>query len=150
MIIEEGVDGDEVSCGVLGAPGAAGYRLSPLKYSATRRNWLDFDAKYAAGRPLSVIPAPLSPEQTAQVTRVARQVAVAFRIDGMARVDFFVEHGTERLLLNEVNTLPGFTERSSFPRMWAAEGLSMLDLIDELCSLAQARHRRRRASGADQ
>ena len=78
-----------------------------------------------------------------EVRRLAVAAATALRVDGMARVDFFYEEGGRGLLLNEVNTIPGFTPISMYPKMWAATGVAYPQLIDALVDAGRARHRNR-------
>lgn len=104
----------------------------------------DYNAKYVSGNSGLIIPADLPPETAATV----RQIAVeAFRIldcAGMARVDFFVERETNRVLLNEINTIPGFTQISMYPKLWEASGVTYRQLVDRLIELAQERHQQKK------
>jgi D-alanine-D-alanine ligase len=90
-----------------------------------------------------VIPAPLSEDETAEVRDLACRAYRAMRCEGMARVDFFFEEGGRGFLVNELNTIPGFTPGSMYPKLWEATGLAYPDLIDELVRLAVERHDRR-------
>jgi D-alanine-D-alanine ligase len=103
----------------------------------------DYDDKYVDGTCDLLVPAPLDGTQTARVRDLALQAFRALRCDGLARVDFFLEEGGRGFLLNEVNTIPGFTPVSMYPRLWEASGLSYPELIDELVRLAVERHERR-------
>ena len=123
-------DGDELRVSVPGeiVPGAAFY---------------DYEDKYDDGADL-LIPAPLPDDAVAEMTELARRAYRVLRCDGMARVDFLWEDpavGGRGPLINEVNTIPGFTPISMYPKMWAATGLAYPDLIDELAQLALRRHR---------
>jgi D-alanine-D-alanine ligase len=104
----------------------------------------DYDDKYRDGTAQLLIPAPLPDEVTAEVRSLATRAFEALRAEGLARVDFFYEEGGRGLLLNEINTMPGFTPVSMYPRLWEATGLSYAQLIDELVDLALERHARRR------
>lgn len=86
------------------------------------------------------IPAALSPAHTAEAQAIARDIFVALECEGMARVDLFLDKGTNKFIFNEVNTLPGFTKISMYPKMWEASGLSYMELLDKLIELAEARH----------
>ena len=88
----------------------------------------------------TVIPANLSPEQTAEMQRLAVECYRAVECEGMARVDFLLETATGRLYINEINTIPGFTSISMYPKMWEHSGLAMPKLIDRLIELALERH----------
>jgi D-alanine-D-alanine ligase len=100
----------------------------------------DYEDKYQDGAAELLIPAPLDAELTARFQDLAVQAFTALRADGMARVDFFYEEGGRGPLLNEINTIPGFTPISMYPKLWAASGLAYPDLIDELVRLALERH----------
>ena len=107
------------------------------------RDFYDFDDKYLAGTADLRIPAQLDPGQVAEVQALAVAAFRALRVDGMARVDLFYEADGRGFLLNEVNTIPGFTPISMFPRLWEASGLPYAELVDELVRLALERHHRR-------
>ncbi len=106
-----------------------------------KREFYDYDAKYAndSGTDL-VVPADLSPEVTRQIQELSVRAFRAVDACGMARVDFFLERATHRVLLSEINTIPGFTAVSMYPKMWEASGLPYADLIDRLIQLALERH----------
>ena len=87
-----------------------------------------------------VVPAPVREEITQEIRRIASTAYEAIDAAGMARVDFFLERGTDRLLLNEINTIPGFTSTSVYPKLWAASGLPYEELLDRLIQLALERH----------
>ena len=103
----------------------------------------DYADKYEDGAE-ALIPAALDEAETAEVQALALRAYRALRAEGMARVDFFYEKGGRGFLLNEINTIPGFTPISMYPKLWQASGLSYPDLIDELVRLAIERHGRRR------
>ena len=131
VLIEAAIVGREVELGVLSGP--EGVRVSvPAEIRlAGDHEFYDFDAKYLAGATELDCPALLSAEVTAQLTELAARAFLALDCEGLARVDFFVpEHGLP--VLNEVNTMPGFTPTSMFPRMWAASGLDYPALVDHL------------------
>jgi D-alanine-D-alanine ligase len=145
VVVEEAIAGREIEVAVLG-------NLEP-KASVPGEivpgaEFYDYADKYLDDGSQCIIPAPLSPEATDEVRRLAVQVFRLLRCDGMARVDFFYEvdeHGRGRgFLCNEVNTIPGFTPISMYPKLWIASGLSYPTLIDELVQLALDRHARRR------
>ena len=103
----------------------------------------DFEDKYFAGTAGLAAPADLGPDEVAEVQRLALAAYRALRVDGMARVDLFYEEDGRGFLVNEVNTIPGFTPISMYPRLWEASGLSYMRLVDELVRLALERHQRR-------
>ena len=104
----------------------------------------DYDDKYVDDGARLSAPADLPPEAVDDVRALALRAFEALRCEGMARVDFFWEENGRGFLCNEVNTIPGFTPISMYPRMWAATGLDYAGLIDELVQLALERHARRR------
>jgi D-alanine-D-alanine ligase len=87
-----------------------------------------------------VAPAPIPDEIAQEIRRIARAAFEAIDAAGMARVDFFLERGTDRLLLNEINTIPGFTPTSVYAELWATSGLPYEELLDRLVELALERH----------
>ena len=140
VVIEQGIDGREIEVGVLGnrEPQAS----VPGEIVASHE-FYDYEDKYVDGACDLLVPAPLDEAESAEVRRLAVRAYQALRCDGLARVDFFLEPGGRGFLVNEVNTIPGFTPVSMYPRLWQASGLSYPDLIDELVSLAVERHERR-------
>jgi D-alanine-D-alanine ligase len=137
MIIEEGVDAREIELSVLGNDDPVASVPGEIIPGA---DFYDYKDKYFDGQSASRIPADI-PAELAQEIR--RQAIVAFKaIDGagMARCDFFLEKGTNRILINEVNTIPGFTRISMYPKLWEATGISYGDLCDRLIGLALERH----------
>jgi D-alanine-D-alanine ligase len=104
------------------------------------KDFYDYDDKYLLEKAETVIPANLSPEQTAELQGLAVKCYQAVECEGMARVDFLLETATSRLYINEINTIPGFTSISMYPKMWEYSGLAMPALIDRLIELAVERH----------
>jgi D-alanine-D-alanine ligase len=94
----------------------------------------------------TVLPADLTEEQMREVQRLAVACYQAVECEGMARVDFLMETATGKLYINEINTVPGFTSISMFPKMWEAAGIPYAELIDRLIELALERHRERQAT----
>src|ERR1700678_3388409 len=137
VIVERGITGREFECAVLGNnnPIAA----TPCEILPSR-DFYDYDDKYLLDQAQTVIPANLSPEQTAEMQRLAVQCYRAVECEGMARVDFLLETATNQLYINEINTIPGFTSISMYPKMWEYSGLAMPKLIDRLIELALERH----------
>ncbi|MGE3620030.1 MAG: D-alanine--D-alanine ligase family protein [Acidimicrobiia bacterium] len=109
----------------------------------TSHEFYDYEDKYLDGTSRAVVPADLPEAVAAEVRALAVEAFTALRCDGMARVDFFYEADGRGVLVNEVNTIPGFTPISMYPQLWAASGLPYPDLLDELVRLALARHERR-------
>ena len=140
IVVEEGIDGREIELGVLGNDEP---RTSLPGEVVSSHEFYDYEAKYIDGTCELVVPAPLDEATTERVQALGVRAYRALRCDGMARVDFFLEEGGRGLLVNEVNTIPGFTPGSMYPLMWQASGLAYPDLVDELVRLAVERHQRR-------
>ncbi|MCX6626959.1 MAG: hypothetical protein NTW28_04940 [Candidatus Solibacter sp.] len=92
------------------------------------------------------VPALLPAERTAEVRRLAVECYLAVECEGMARVDFFLEKATDRLYINEINTIPGFTSISMYPKMWQHSGIGFGELLDRLIALALDRHNLKKAT----
>ncbi|MGE5248744.1 MAG: D-alanine--D-alanine ligase family protein [Bacteroidota bacterium] len=103
------------------------------------REFYSYESKYVDGTSQLVIPAPLSAEAARQITAAAIKAFKAIDCSGMARVDFFVEKDTDRVYLNELNTIPGFTRISMYPKLWEASGMPYRELVDRLIDLALQR-----------
>lgn len=137
IIVEEGVNAREIEVSVLGNDDPIASLPGEVIPGA---EFYDYKDKYFDNQSSTRIPADLPPEVAEEIRR---QALVAFKaIDGagMARVDFFLEKGTNRILINEVNTIPGFTRISMYPKMWEATGISYSELCDRLIQLALERH----------
>ena len=138
IIVEAGVDAREIEVSVLGneEPEVS----VPGEIVAPEHEFYDYEAKYTEGGMQLHAPAQV-PEGTAEeLRRVAHTAYTSIDAAGMARVDFFLERGSGRLLLNEINTIPGFTPTSVYPKLWAASGLPYDRLLDRLIQLALERH----------
>ncbi len=142
VILERGITGREFECAVLGNqdPVAA----VPCEILPSRE-FYDYDDKYLLDQAMTVIPADLSPAQTAEMQRLAVECYRAVECEGMARVDFLLETATNQLYINEINTIPGFTSISMYPKMWEYSGVPMPKLIDRLIELALERHAAKRS-----
>lgn len=145
VIVEAGADGEEIEISVLGNEQLEVSQPGRLEFE---NDWYDFDAKYESGGMRLLAPAPvgeaLEIELASMATRVFRLAGCA----GMARVDFFVEHDAEggppKVLVNEINTIPGFTSTSVYAKLFEVSGLPYGELLDRLLDLAIERHRRER------
>jgi D-alanine-D-alanine ligase len=142
VLIEEAVVGREVECAVLGNLEPRASVMGEIKPKA---EFYDYDDKYSGDGAELVIPADLPTAVSDDARALAVRAFHAVRAEGFARVDFFYEEGGRGLLLNEVNTIPGFTPYSMYPQLWAATGLPYAELIDELVRLAVERHDRKAA-----
>jgi D-alanine-D-alanine ligase len=136
-IVEAASSGTEVECSVLGD---LVVRASPPGEIVLHSEFYDYAAKYQEGGMTLVVPARISAAAAAEVARIATTAFARAGASGLARVDFFVEG--DRVLLNELNTMPGFTSTSVYAKLWQAGGLTYPALIEELCGLAIERHAR--------
>jgi len=141
IVFEENVVGRELECAVLGNRTPRASVVGEVRPGA---EFYDYDDKYEDGAEL-LIPAPISPPMSDELRELAVRTFRALRCEGMARVDFFWEEDGRGPLVNEVNTIPGFTPISQYPKLWEASGLPYARLIDELVALALERHERRSA-----
>jgi D-alanine-D-alanine ligase len=138
IIVEEGIDAREIEVSVLGNEDP---EVSvPGEIVIKENAFYDYEAKYVEGGMELLAPAPIPDETAQEIRRVAHTAFEAIDAAGMARVDFFLERGTDRLLLNEINTIPGFTPTSVYAELWATSGLTYEDLLDRLIDLALERH----------
>jgi D-alanine-D-alanine ligase len=138
VLVEKGVEAREVEVAVLGNDEP---EASVPGEIAPDREFYDYESKYAAeSRTELLIPAPLEPAATEEVRRLAVAAFQAVDAAGYSRVDFFVERATGRLLVNEINTIPGFTSISMYPKLWEASGLGYGDLLARLVGLGLERH----------
>ncbi|MCP9493695.1 MAG: D-alanine--D-alanine ligase [Pyrinomonadaceae bacterium MAG19_C2-C3] len=141
IIVEEGLDVREIECAVLGNDEPEASLPGEYIVHDEAAKFLDYAEKYSnTGHNEFVTPAPLSSELQTQVQTMARTAFRAVDGAGLARVDFFLRRDTNELLINELNTMPGFTDTSGYPKMWAASGLSFPNLVDRLITLALERH----------
>jgi len=144
VLVEEFVAGTEVECGVLGNLGGPEPPLaSVVGEIVPHAEWYDYAAKYDEGGSDIVVPARIPDEIAARVQTLAVDSFVATECEGMARVDFFVRDDGE-VVVNELNTIPGFTATSVYARLFEASGIPYADLLDRLIELALERHERRR------
>ncbi len=139
IIVESAVKAREIECSVLGNDEPAASVCGEIVPSG---EWYDYNAKYVDDRSELLIPAPIEPHQQAEIQRIAVE---AFRIldcCGMARADFFLCKQTGTIYLNELNSIPGFTTISMYPKLWEASGLPYPDLLDRLVELGFERRRK--------
>ena len=136
LLVERAVHGREVEVSVLGNDEPLASLPGEVTYDG---EWYDYATKYAEGQARLTVPAPVTPEQTGRFQELAVAAFRAIDCAGMARVDFFLEG--DRILVNEINTIPGFTATSAYARMWEASGLAYPALVDRLLALALERHR---------
>jgi D-alanine-D-alanine ligase len=140
VLVERAVQAREIEVSVLGNEDP---QVSVAGEIEPSNEFYDYDAKYVDNRSRLHVPAALTPRQADEVRRLALAAFRAIEGEGMARVDFLLDRRDGRLYLNEINTVPGFTPISMYPKLWEASGLPYAGLIDRLIELALERHRRR-------
>lgn len=141
IVVEEGVDAREIECAVLGNDYPEASLPGEYVVHDEAARFLDYTEKYSAtGHVEFVVPAPISKSLTARIRRMAITAFKAVDGAGFARVDFFLRRDTGELLINELNTIPGLTNVSGYPKMWQATGLPFPQVIDRLIELALERH----------
>jgi D-alanine-D-alanine ligase len=138
IIVEAGVVAREVECAVLGNDNPKASVVGELTFSS---DFYDYETKYTAGAADLFIPANLPAEIVSQVQERAVQAFQALDCAGISRVDFFYVESTGEVLINEINTLPGFTATSMYPQLWAASGIPFPELVDRLIQFALDRHK---------
>ena len=147
VIVEAMASGIEVECGVLGSPAAERRHGAALASEpgeiVLSGEWYDYEAKYTPGGMELVVPARVSTDAAVLVRELAVRAFLHTGCAGLARVDFFVDG--ERVLLNELNTMPGFTPTSVYARLLHASGVAYPELVERLCLLARERHREQRS-----
>jgi D-alanine-D-alanine ligase len=138
LVVEQGVTARELECAVLGqGTGAQGdLKASVVGEICFSADWYDYETKYTAGLSSTVIPAQLPEAVSESLRAMALQACAAVAAEGLARVDFFYDEAAQRLWLNEINTLPGFTSQSMYPMLWAASGVPLADLVHQLVQSA--------------
>lgn len=141
IIVEEGLDVREIECAVLGNDEPVASLPGEYVVLHEQARFLDYTEKYSStGHTEFVVPAKISKQMQTEVQKMAVAAFRAIDGAGLARVDFFLRRDGGELLLNELNTMPGFTPLSGYPKMWAASGLGFKDLVDRLVQLALERH----------
>ena len=142
VVVEEAVDAREIELSVLGN---VEVEVSVPGEIVPAADFYDYEDKYVDGSAQLIIPADLAPGVAEKLEELAIAAYRALRVEGMARADFLYEEGGRGPLLNELNTIPGFTPISMYPKLWEASGVSYSELIDRLVDLAIERHARRAA-----
>ena len=134
VIVEAGVKAREVECAVLGNDNPKASVIGEITYNA---DFYDYETKYTDGKANLIIPADIPPHVATKIQEMSLKAFRTIDARGLARVDFFYIPETEEILINEINTLPGFTALSMYPQLWQASGVSFPDLVDKLVTLAQ-------------
>ena len=132
IVIEEGLDVRELECGIIGKTKLCTSEIGEILYST---DWYDYDSKYSLDNQI-VIPAEIDSEISEQIKDIAIRSCRALNIYGFARVDFFLEKISNKIFLNEINTIPGFTNKSMFPMLWKAFGLNIDQLVAKLIDIS--------------
>jgi D-alanine-D-alanine ligase len=141
IIVEEGLDMREIECAVIGNDSPQASLPGEYIINDDSKAFLDYTEKYTGtGNNDFVVPAPISPELTEKIKEMAIDAFKSIDGSGISRVDFFLRKDTGALLINEINTLPGLTDASGYPKMWNGSGLEFSQVIDTLVSLAIERH----------
>lgn len=138
IVIEEFIDGREIECAVLGNEKP---KASIPGEIISNAEFYSYNSKYIDNKSVCEIPAKLSKKTKKEIQNIAMKVFKTLNCEGMGRVDFFVQKN-RKIIVNEINTIPGFTSISMYPKLWEASGLSLPDLLDELINLAIERFKR--------
>jgi D-alanine-D-alanine ligase len=133
ILVEEGLDVREIECGIIGnTKKLLTSEIGEVKYE---NDWYDYDSKYNSNNKIT-IPAEIDSKITKEIKEIAIQSCRALNIFGFARVDFFLEKSSNKIFLNEINTIPGFTQKSMFPMLWQASGLNIEQLVAKLVEIS--------------
>jgi len=140
IIVEEGLAMREIECGILGNDDPLASQPGEYLIKNKSKTFLDYTEKYSrTGNNEFVVPSPVSEELAKKIREMAIQAFKSIDGSGLARVDFFLRHDNGALLVNEINTMPGLTDASGYPKMWAGSGVPFGELLDRLMALALER-----------
>ena len=134
ILVEQGIYGKEVECAVLGNEEVIAGEVGEIKAAD---DFYSYDAKYNNNASKTIVPADITKAQAEEIKKIAVKAFKAIDGKGLSRVDFFIENSTEKIYLNEINTMPGFTQISMYPKLMEAYGMQYNELLDELIKLAQ-------------
>ncbi len=132
ILIEEGLEVREIECGIIGRSELLISEIGEVNYES---DWYDYDSKYNSNNKI-IIPAEINSKIAKEIKDIAIKSCRALNIFGFARVDFFLEKSSNKILLNEINTIPGFTKNSMFPMLWEASGLKIEQLVAKLVDIS--------------
>ena len=132
ILVEEGLEVREIECGIIGKTKLFTSEIGEVRYEG---DWYDYDSKYYKNNKIT-IPAEIDSKISKQIQAIAIQSCRALNIFGFARVDFFLEKSSNKILLNEINTIPGFTKNSMFPILWKAAGFNIEQLVAKLVDIS--------------
>jgi D-alanine-D-alanine ligase len=141
IVVEQGIDARELEVSVLGNDRPIASVVGEIR---PRRDFYDYVAKYVSNDSELLIPAPLDPPVAEEVRALALRAYRAIDCAGLGRVDLMMDRESERLYMNEINTIPGFTRISMYPKLWEASGISYAELLDRLIALALERYEKKR------
>ena len=133
ILVEEGINGREVECAVLGNEDVQSSCVGEIRAAD---EFYSYDAKYKNQESKTLIPAEISEEKSEEIRKLAVKAFKSIDGKGLSRVDFFIENGTEKVYINEINTLPGFTNISMYPKLFEQVGIKYSELLDEVIELA--------------
>lgn len=133
ILVEQGINGKEVECAVLGSIDA---KASGVGQILSADEFYDYDSKYINAESKVIIPADISEETTEKIRKIAVKAFKAVKGFGLARVDFFVDKETDEIYINEINTMPGFTTISMYPKLWEKCGVKYSELLDQLINIS--------------
>ena len=133
ILVEEEIKGREVECAVLGNEEVEASCIGEI---LPAEEFYTFDAKYKNSESRVIIPAEIPENISEEIRRYAIKAFKAIDGKGLSRVDFFIEHETNRVIINEINTMPGFTQISMYPKLWEQMGINYTELLDKLIELA--------------
>ena len=134
IIVEKNIEGRELECGVLGKSIMKSSVVGEVKFQT---DWYTFESKYDENLSSTIIPADLKIDISNKIQKLAIEACKAINAYGLARVDFFYQESTQQIYINEVNTLPGFTQTSMYPMLWEASGLKPEKLVASLIEIAR-------------
>ena len=134
ILIEEGIIGKEVECAVLGNS-KIGVQATQVGEIISAEDFYTFDAKYKNQKSMTLIPARIADEQSEEIRELAIKAFKSIDGNGLSRVDFFVEENTGKIYINEINTMPGFTNISMYPKLFEAYGIKYSELLDKLIEI---------------
>ena len=132
ILIEEGLEVREIECGIIGNSKLLTSEVGEVNYES---DWYDYDSKYHSNNKI-LIPAQIDSKIVKEIKEIAIKSCRALNIFGFARVDFFLEKSSNKIFLNEINTIPGFTKNSMFPMLWKASGLKIEQLVAKLVDIS--------------
>nr|WP_230416950.1 D-alanine--D-alanine ligase family protein [Micromonospora tarapacensis] len=136
VVVEQGVTGRELECGVLGGTRPEASAVGEVRVTG---GWFDYRQKYLGDSDPMVVPAPLPDDVSGRIRELSVRAFAAIGGWGLARVDFLYDEAAGELYVNELNTMPGFTAHSMYPKVWAAAGVGYREILDRLVALAFAR-----------